>query len=170
MSRPTRRTTQADLGVRDSHQRAVCRFTGVGCGARGSVTVELVLIFPILILLLWFLVYCGRLTDSRLRIEDAAHQAARAATLDRDRPTAAADARSTAARALRRAGLTCQDLAVTTRGTLRAGSTVTVDVTCTVGLHDLALLLVPGTTALTARSVAPVDVFRSTTTTGDDAP
>ncbi|MFF7982852.1 TadE family protein [Streptomyces sp. NPDC007901] len=129
--------------------------------ARGSVTLELVLTIPILILMLWFLVYCGRLSDTRLSIEDAAHQAARAATLDRSGHAAAADARSTATSALSEAGVTCQSLSVATSGTLHAGSTVTVSVSCTVGLHDLALLQVPGTTTLTAESTSPVDVYRS---------
>ena len=130
-------------------------------------TVELVLTLPMLILMLWFLVYCGRLSDTRLRIEDAAHQAARAATLDRSPSSATADARSTAATALSDAGVTCQRLSVTTSGTLQAGSTVTVAVSCTVGLHDLALLQVPGTTTLTAQFASPVDVYRQTTTGGD---
>lgn len=152
-------------------QHAVRRLTGLRHDARGSVTVELVLTIPILILMLWFLVYCGRLSDTRLQIEDAAHQAARAATLNRSPSAAAADARSTAAGALSDAGVTCQTLSVTTRGTLQAGSTVTVAVSCTVGLHDLALLQVPGTTTLTAEFASPVDVYRSTTTTaGGDTP
>ncbi|MEU6573606.1 TadE family protein [Streptomyces sp. NPDC046805] len=139
--------------------------------ARGSVTVELVLTIPILLLMLWFLVYCGRLSDTRLQIEDAAHQAARAATLERSRPAAVADARSTAVDALSEAGVTCQTLSATVRGTLQAGSTVRVAVSCTVGLHDLALLQVPGTTTLTAEFASPVDVYRSTTpTAGGDTP
>jgi len=128
---------------------------------RGSATVELVLLAPVLLLLLWFLVYCGRLSDTRLQIEDAAHQAARAATLHPTAPAAAEAARTTAATALDEAGITCRDLTVTTHGTLANGTTVTVDVTCTVDLHDLALLQVPGTLALTARAAAPVDLYRS---------
>lgn len=139
--------------------------------ARGSVTVELVLTLPILILMLWFLVYCGRLSDTRLQIEDAAHQAARAASLDRSRSAAAADTRSTAATALSDAGVTCQTVSVAVRGSLQAGSTVRVAVSCTVGLRDLALLQVPGSTTLTAEFASPVDVYRSTTTSaGGDTP
>jgi len=127
----------------------------------GSVTVELVLLAPVLSLLLWFLVYCGRVSDTRLEIEDAAHQAARAATLEHAPTAAAQRARTTAASALDDAGLTCRDLTVTTRGTLANGTSVTVTVSCTVDLHDLALLQVPGTTTLTARAGAPVDLYRS---------
>ena len=152
-------------------QRAARQDAQLRSDARGSVTVELVTITPVLILMFWSLVYCGRLSDTRLQIEDAAHQAARAATLDRSRPAAAAAARATAASALSGAGVTCQDLSVTTYGSLQAGSTVRVAVSCTVGLHDLALLQVPGTTTLTAEFASPVDVYRSNTTiAGGGAP
>ena len=129
---------------------------------RGSATVELVLSVGVLLLMLWFMVYCGRLSDSRLRIEDAAHQAARAATLDRTLPTATTDAHSAATSALSDAGVTCQDLTVETAGTMQPGSTVTVTVHCTVDLHDLALLHVPGQTVITATFSSVVDVFRGT--------
>ncbi|MFG2943486.1 TadE family protein [Streptomyces sp. NPDC048282] len=137
----------------------------------GSVTTELVLMIPVLILMLWFLVYCGRMSDTRLQIEDAAHQAARAATLDGNRPRGVSDAHAVAAAALRDAGITCRDLSVTTVGTFQRGSTVKVAVTCAVGLNDLALLQVPGTTTLTAVAASPVDLYRSTATTaGGDIP
>lgn len=127
----------------------------------GSATVELVLGVPILILMFWFLVYAGRASDARLRIEDAAHQAARAATLDRTASAAAADARATATEALSNAGVTCRSVSVITRGSLAPGSHVTVTVTCTVGLEDLALLQLPGATTLSAHFSAPVDTYRS---------
>ncbi|MET8983204.1 TadE/TadG family type IV pilus assembly protein [Streptomyces sp. NPDC004539] len=129
----------------------------------GSATAELVLLAPVLLLTLWFLVYCGRITDTLLRIEAAAHQAARAATLEDTPSDAAARARTTAATALDDSGITCQNLNVTTRGALTNGSTLTVAVTCTVGLHDLALLQAPGTITLTADFAAPVDTYRSRT-------
>ncbi|QNP74981.1 pilus assembly protein [Streptomyces roseirectus] len=136
---------------------------------RGSATVELVLLAPVLLMLLWFLVCCGRLSDTRLQIEDAAHQAARAATHHHTRPGAAEAARTTAAAALDDAGITCQDLTVTTHDTPSNGTTATAEVTCTVGLQDLALLQVPGTTTLTARATAPVDRFRSRTPRFEDS-
>ncbi|MDI5969891.1 TadE/TadG family type IV pilus assembly protein [Streptomyces sp. SL13] len=129
---------------------------------RGSATVELVLSVGVLLLMLWFMVYCGRLSDSRLRIEDAAHQAARAATLDRDLPTATTDARSAAASTLGGTGVTCEDLAVDITGTMQPGTTVTVTVHCTVDLHDLALLHVPGQKEITATFSSVVDVYRGT--------
>lgn len=167
-----KRATPTPASHRAAHQRQQVRRRGKSLrDASGSVTVELVLTIPVLILMLWFLVFCGRLSDSWLRIGDVAHQAARAATADRSPSAAAADARSTAEAALSDAGVTCQSLTVDTSGTLQAGSTVTVTVSCTVGLHDLALLRVPGTTTLTAQFASPVDVYRgTTTTTGSDLP
>lgn len=133
------------------------------CDARGSATVELVLVTPVLVLLLWFLVYCGRLTGARLQLEGAAHQAARAASTQHTRPAADVEALESATDTLDDAGVTCRSLSVTTDGTLANGSTVMVTVACTVGLHDLALLHLPGTVTLTAGFAAPVDLYRSTT-------
>lgn len=131
----------------------------------GSATLELVLSIPVLILMLAFLSYSGRMPGARLQIEDAAHQAARAATVSRSPSAAAANARSTAEAALSEAGVTCRPVTVTVSGTLQPGSTVSVAVSCTVDLHDLALLHVPGTTTLTARYASPVDLHRSITNT-----
>lgn len=129
---------------------------------RGSVTVELVLLAPVLVLMLWFLVYCGRLSETRLSIEDAAHQAARAASQERSAGAAAADARTTAAAALRDAGITCRALSVDTDGSIRPGASLRAQLTCSVGLQDLAGLHVPGAVTLTARFSSPVDTYRGT--------
>ncbi|MGW7514145.1 hypothetical protein ACWGJ2_00935 [Streptomyces sp. NPDC054796] len=125
-------------------------------------TAEVVVLTPVLILMLWFLVYCIRLPDALIRIEDAAHQATRAASQARTPTTADTRARSTASAALDQAGITCQSLAVDTHGSLRPGSTVRVTLVCTVGLQDLALLRLPGTTTVHADFAAPVDVYRGT--------
>ncbi|MDQ0772952.1 Flp pilus assembly protein TadG [Streptomyces aurantiacus] len=115
--------------------------------------------------MLAFLNYSGRMSEARLQVEDAAHQAARAATVSRSPSAATMSARSTAEAALSEAGVTCRPVTVAIRGTLQPGSTVSVTVSCTVDLHDLALLRVPGTTTLTARFAAPVDLHRSITNT-----
>jgi Flp pilus assembly protein TadG len=128
---------------------------------QGSAAAELVLITPVLILMLLFVVFCGQTADANLRLEDAAHQAARAASLARSTTTAQNDAQTTASAALANAGITCQNLAVTvnTAG-LRPGSTVSVNVTCTVELSGLTLLGVPGSTTLSASFSSPVDKYR----------
>lgn len=130
---------------------------------RGSAAAELTLLTPLLILLLLFVVLCGRLADTKLRINDVAHQAARAATLARTPSQATANAQSTASAALASAGITCQSLTVSTdtQG-LKPGSTVTVTVSCTVGLGDLAMLGVPGSRTFESSFSSPVDVWRGT--------
>ncbi|MEB8338045.1 TadE family protein [Streptomyces endophyticus] len=129
----------------------------------GSATIELVLTIPVLLLALWFLVFCGRMAGVRLLVEDAAHQAARAASSQRTEATAAAHARSTAAQALHGAGITCRGLAVRLQGSLQPGGTVQASVTCDVDLSGLAPLRVPGVMALSAEFASPVDVYRGST-------
>ncbi len=128
---------------------------------RGSVAAELTLLTPLLILLLLFVVLCGRLADAKLRINDVAHQAARAATLARTPSQATAIAEATANAALASAGITCQSLTVSTdtQG-LKPGSTVTVTVSCSVGLGDLSMLGVPGSRTFESSFSSPVDVWR----------
>jgi Flp pilus assembly protein TadG len=132
---------------------------------RGSAAAELTLLTPLLILLLLFVVLCGRLADTKLRINDVAHQAARAATLARTPSQATANAQTTASAALASAGITCQSLTVSTdtQG-LKPGSTVTVTVSCSVGLGDLTMLGVPGSRTFESSFSSPVDVWRGTST------
>lgn len=132
---------------------------------RGSAAAELTLLTPLLILLLLFVVLCGRLADTKLRINDAAHQAARAATLARTPSQATANAQTTASAALASAGITCQSLTVSTdtQG-LKPGSTVTVTVSCSVGLGDLTMLGIPGSRTFESSFSSPVDVWRGTST------
>ncbi|GAA5110255.1 TadE/TadG family type IV pilus assembly protein [Haloechinothrix salitolerans] len=134
----------------------------------GSVATELTLLTPVLIVLLLFVVFCGRLADSRLRVDDAAHQAVRAATLARSSSQATSDARATAEAALRQAGISCRSLSVNAQlGGLRPGSTVVVTVSCEIGLSDLSLLGVPGATTADASASSVVDQWRgSVATTG----
>ncbi|MCP2243314.1 TadE/TadG family type IV pilus assembly protein [Lentzea aerocolonigenes] len=129
---------------------------------RGSVASEAVLVTPLLVLLLVFVaVVVHRGVDARLRINDVAHQAARAASLERTGARAAGQARSTAATALASAGVACRALAVDIAAAdLRAGGTVTVTVSCDVDLGD-ALMLGAGQKRLSATAIEPVDTYRS---------
>lgn len=130
---------------------------------RGSAAVELTLVAPLLILLLLLVVLCGRLAETKLRINDVAHQAARAATLARTSSQAVANAEATANSALASAGISCQALSVSTDVSgFKPGSTVTVTVSCSVGLGDLTALGVPGTRTFNSSFSSPVDVWRGT--------
>ncbi|WP_091679332.1 TadE/TadG family type IV pilus assembly protein [Amycolatopsis marina] len=133
----------------------------------GSVTAEAVLITPLLVMLLVFVaVVVHRGVDARLRLDDAAHQAARAATLHRSTPAAATAARDTAGAALAQAGLVCRDVATTLTGTPDPGAVVTVRVRCTVDFGQALLLGVPGETTLESTASEVVDTHRSQPGTG----
>lgn len=133
----------------------------------GAVTTEVTLLTPLLVMLLVFIaVVIHRGVDARIRIEDAAHQAARAASIERTPTAATTAAHTTAANALSAAGLTCRSLTVdTVTGGLRPGSTVTVTVSCQVDLGDALLLGVPNR-SLTANAAESIDVWRSSPNTG----
>lgn len=130
---------------------------------RGSVAAEVTLVTPFLIMLLVFIaVVIHRGVDARLRVEDAAHQAARAASIQRTRPAASNAAQSTAANALSAAGVVCRSLSVhTATAGLVPGGAVTVTVSCSVDLSDALLLggALPQRVSATARE--PVDTYRS---------
>ena len=148
----------------DSANGFRARITPLGRDEWGSAAIELTLLTPLLIFLLLFGVLCGRVASAMLRLNDVAHQAARAATLARAPAQATADARAIADAALASAGITCRSLTVSTNTEgLRPGSTVTVTVSCTVGLSDLTLLGVPGSGTLESSFSSPVDVWRGET-------
>jgi Flp pilus assembly protein TadG len=131
---------------------------------RGSVITELVIVTPLLLLLLLFVVALGRTAGSRIDINGAASEAARAASIARTPLAAQEDARQTAAAALADQHVTCASLDITTDTTqFRPGGTVTVAVRCDVKLGDLTGLRLPAAKALTATASAPIDRYRGTT-------
>ena len=130
---------------------------------RGSVAAEITLITPLLIMLLVFVaVVVHRGVDARLRLDDAAHQAARAASLQRSGAAAITAARSTARSALSGAGVVCRFVQVSadTAG-LVPGGTVTVTVTCPVDFGDALILGVAGQRVVSSTASEPVDTWRS---------
>ncbi|MFS8104114.1 pilus assembly protein [Lentzea alba] len=134
----------------------------------GAVAAEVTIAAPFLVMLLVFVgVVIHRGVDARIRIDDAAHQAARAASIERTPTAATTAAQSTAASALSSAGVTCASLSVSTStGGLRPGGTVSVTVSCAVDFGDALILGVPGGKTLSATSIEPVDLWRSTLNTG----
>jgi Flp pilus assembly protein TadG len=134
---------------------------------RGSAAVEMVLIAPLLILVLLFVLFCGRLAHARLRVDDAAHQAARAASLTRDPASAAAAATAAAGDALRSSGASCATHSASVDTTaFRPGGAVTVTVSCTIEVGDLSGLHLPGHVVQTASSTSVVDAFRGVSGAG----
>jgi Flp pilus assembly protein TadG len=127
---------------------------------RGSAPTEVALVAPLLIVLLLFVIFVGRLTSTRLDVTAAARDAARAASLRATPDEAAADARRTAERVLADKGVGCRELLVDVdTESFAPGGSVGVSVSCTANLADLALLRVPGTRAISASAREVIDAY-----------
>jgi Flp pilus assembly protein TadG len=128
---------------------------------RGSATTELVLLTPLLILFVLLIVCLGRFAHARALIDDAAAQAARAATLNYLSPNQATTAaRQTAATALADAGVNClSQLVRVDTGNDHPGGTVTVTLYCRVELSQQIGAGLPGSRSLTATFTSPVDTY-----------
>jgi hypothetical protein len=128
---------------------------------RGSVALELVLLTPLVLVLIVFVAFCGRLTRAETIVRDAAAAGARAASLRQQPSPARADATAAVLSNLAEHAGTCPAPTVTVdTSSLRPGGQVSVEVRCPVPLRDLALLGVPGSRTVTARSVEVVDSWR----------
>jgi Flp pilus assembly protein TadG len=147
---------------RTAHRRALNRAQWLRQCERGSATAELALIAPVLVLLMLFIaVVIHRGVDARLRLASAAHQSARAASIERTPSTAGAAARAAAEAALSTAGVVCRDLSVdTATDGFAPGGRVTVTLTCRTDFGDALKLGVPAK-KLTASASEPIDAYRS---------
>ena len=131
------------------------------CSESGSATVELTLLTPMLVALLLLIVALGRFAGARADVDDAARDAARAASLARTRDQAQTTAQQAAAATLQVGGVTCRRLAVEVDlSDFRPGGNVAANVACVVDLADVGLIKLPGTKTLAGRSVSVIDTFR----------
>jgi Flp pilus assembly protein TadG len=126
--------------------------------SRGSLTIEALLMCPVLVLILLAIVYAGRFTDASFRVHRAADVSARVASqansvsmISRGVATARAD--------LTTGHSPCSkvDVAVT-KGMIGRIVTVTSTVTCLLNPSGLGLLSVPRR-VIRARSTEVVDFF-----------
>lgn len=130
---------------------------------RGSATLELVLLTPVLLLMLMFVVFLGRLGEARNDVDRAARDAARAASIARDSTDADAAGRSAASETLASGGVPCRQLDVRLdTSAFSAGGEVRATVSCTVDLADMVELQLPGSKTMTASFAEPVDTYRGT--------
>lgn len=134
---------------------------------RGSVTLELAILTPALILLLALMVLVGRVQVATSAVEHAAHVAARDASLART-PEAARTAAVTAAlRELTAQDVDCTspDVTVDTTGfavPLGQPARITATVTCLVDFTDLAAPApLPGSRRLTGTATSALDAWRT---------
>ncbi|MFG3323703.1 TadE family protein [Streptomyces sp. NPDC048171] len=137
-------------------------------GDKGSVAIEAAIVIPPLIMFVCLALAGGRLVTSGAKIDAAAEDAAREASIHRTAGSAQSAAQAAAAESLNDQGIVCASSRVTidTSGlSVPVGQvgTVTVTVNCTVNLSDLLLPGVPGSKSLTSTATSVVDAFRSRT-------
>ena len=130
---------------------------------RGSASIELVLLTPVLVGMLLLVVAFGRLQNARADVEAAARSAARAAATQRN-PVAAQRAGERAAFMEFDGGrYRCDPLtfAIDT-AQFTADSVVAATVSCNVALGDVSGMGIPGSHTITATFSEPLDRFRGT--------
>lgn len=129
---------------------------------RGSATVELALLTPLLVVFLLFVVEVGRLVLAGQEVNGAAVDAARAASVATSPSSAVAAAAQAASSDLSGAGFACSSSQATVDTTdFVPGGTVSVHLTCSASLAGLSLLRLPGSETFRATATAPIDLYRS---------
>jgi len=128
----------------------------------GSASVELVLMTPVFILLLFFVVAAGRLAVTRNEVDGAARDAAREAATWRSADAATSHGVAQGLSDLQSGRSSCTSPEVTIdTSQLRPGGEVVADVRCTVKLSDISGLRMGPSRTMDAKAVAVVDTFRS---------
>ena len=136
---------------------------------RGSMTTEFVVLAPIVIAIVLLVVGLGRYAHGKQLVEQAAAAAARSASLTGSVGAAESRAHRAAAASLADAGMSCTAMtAVVDTAAFRPGGVVTVTITCTADLSQLALSGLPGTATLTSTARSPLEAHRQFATPGDD--
>ncbi|MDN5762678.1 MAG: pilus assembly protein [Microlunatus sp.] len=133
---------------------------------RGSASVELVIVVPVLVIMLGLLIAGGRLWFARATVVEASQSAARAASLERSAGTAASAGQAAAARVLRTEGLDCGGLDVsvdTSAFGVPVGTPATIrsTVRCTVRFADLSLPGMPGSITVESAGASALDTYRA---------
>jgi Flp pilus assembly protein TadG len=128
---------------------------------RGSFTVELVVLAPIVVLFLLLALALGRYSLAREQVVGGAQAAADAAAVA-DSATQAQQAAVAAAMPVLQSAHSCTNPSVVVdSGSFAAGTEVRVSVSCHVEFSDLLVPGFPGGTTVNAIQVAVIDPFRS---------
>ncbi len=131
---------------------------------RGSVSVEFAIVMAAILLgFVALAIYGGRVVQAENDVRSAAHEAARAASLEGSPEAADAAARSVAVANLTRSGVACgpSPQVVVDLSQFGPGGQVSVTITCTASLGDVGSLGVGDTRAFTASATEVIDRFRS---------
>jgi Flp pilus assembly protein TadG len=134
----------------------------------GMTTLEVVILAPVLMGMILFVVFLGRITTTQQNVQRAARDAARAGSLTITRDDAETVINTTLAESLGQQRTQCQlapvDLTAIGQDTGSEGDwdygTIQIRLTCNIPTSDLGLLAL-GTKTFTAIATEPVDTWRS---------
>ena len=130
-------------------------------GDGGSLTVELVVITPVLVVLALAMVVFGRVSQSRQEVVEASRAGAQAAVLS-NAGSAQWGAAVDAAVGISDQSRSCAHPKITADVShFHPGGYVKVTVVCHVELSDVAFPGMPGSTTVQASATAPIDPYRS---------
>lgn len=124
---------------------------------RGSTSVELAIVAPLVGVLLAGVVLAGRVQSARADLEATARAAARDLSIARDPHAAVAAVKADAALSVEAGSPTCRSMTFTP---IIFSDRVTVTISCAVDLAAAAVLPVPGSLTLDASATEIVDTYR----------
>jgi Flp pilus assembly protein TadG len=129
---------------------------------RGLGVVGFLILVPVLIMGMELIVVGGRLAAANADVQSAAREAARQASIARNRGSAGALIGPVATTALDDKGFQCEsfDVQMGPSTNFVAGGQVQVVVRCRVGLSDIDFLGVPGSVNVERSAVEPIDTYR----------
>lgn len=132
---------------------------------RGSAALEIAVAVPLLMVLVLLAAAGGRIAIAQGSVQQAAADAARAASIARTPGDASSTAQASAAATLSNQGLHCisNQVAVDVSGfgvAVGHAATVTATVSCSIRLSDLAIPGLPATKVLSASASSPLDTYR----------
>ncbi|MFE4687276.1 TadE family protein [Streptomyces sp. NPDC056721] len=135
---------------------------------RGSAAIEAAIILPSLLVFLCLAIAGGRLVMSGSKVDAAAQDAAREASIHRTAASAQEAARAAATESLADQGITCasSSVSINTAGLsvpIGQVATVSATVSCTVDLSDLLLPGAPGSRTMQSTATSVVDQYRQRT-------
>lgn len=130
---------------------------------RGSASVELVILAPLVGILLLAVVVAGRVQVARADVEGAARSAARELALARDPNAVIATVESGLAATLDVGSPSCRSMSFTPAVSVEW---VTVTVACVVDLDAASVLPLPGSMTVTGTATEAIDAYRESTAGG----
>lgn len=131
-------------------------------GQAGSLTIELIVLTPVILMFGMLALGLGRYELAREEVVGAARAAAEAASVEPSAADAQSEALATATPVLANQARTCTNVSVVTAiDDFDPGGSVQVTVSCQVGFDDLFIPGLPGQATIQAVVKAPIDPFRS---------